>query len=191
MGFGGVRSLSAGSSWQVEGGSGEMVIDVGGVTEGGRLGLCYVLIVVFSILLTPPYPHTTNLDHKRNVAIVRPPPPNFAEGLVTHFPTPTSTSYDIAHQQWEEYCKIFEKYGWDLKVLGEARVEGGSGDHCPDSVFVEDTAVLFKDDLVGEVREDQAVIIIINNDSPPLIYYHSPRPLRSIAGCSCDLQQHG
>ena len=49
MGFGGVRSLSAGSSWQVEGGSGERVIDVGGVTEGGEAS---------SILLTPPYPHT-------------------------------------------------------------------------------------------------------------------------------------
>ena len=72
---------------------------------------------------------------------------------MTHFPTPTGTDYGVALEQWEGYCKVFKDHkGWELKMLGEARVKGGSGTHCPDSVFVEDTAVLFKDDVVGEVR---------------------------------------
>jgi len=93
--------------------------------------------------------------HVQNLALVRPPPPNFADGLITHLPSPTNTDFDVAVDQWEGYCGVFKKHeGWDLKVLGEARVSL-NGNHCPDSVFVEDTAVLFKDDVVGE---DVAVI---------------------------------
>jgi len=62
----------------------------------------------------------------------------------------------LAISQWEKYCDVFERHkDWEVKVLLEARAV--DGDHCPDSAFVEDTAVIFRDEVVGG---DVAVVCI-------------------------------
>jgi len=66
-------------------------------------------------------------------AIVRPPAPNFAEGLTTvDLGTP---SIELALSQHEGYCRALERLGLELTRLpADARF--------PDSTFVEDTAVI-------------------------------------------------
>jgi len=66
-------------------------------------------------------------------AIVRPPAPNFAEGLTTaDLGTP---DYQRALKQHEDYCAALERCGLTLiRLAADSRY--------PDSTFVEDTAVL-------------------------------------------------
>jgi dimethylargininase len=66
-------------------------------------------------------------------AIVRPPAPNFAEGLTTVDLGPPS--YEVALTQHEAYCRALEQCGLTL-----TRLEPDP--RYPDSTFVEDTAVL-------------------------------------------------
>ncbi|HEY3203604.1 MAG TPA: arginine deiminase-related protein [Thermoanaerobaculia bacterium] len=66
-------------------------------------------------------------------AIVRPPPPNFAEGLTTA--RLGAPALEKALEQHEEYCEALRRCGLTL-----IRLEADP-DH-PDSTFVEDTAVL-------------------------------------------------
>src|SRR5260370_42421400 len=65
-------------------------------------------------------------------AIVRPPAPNFAEGLTAaDLGTP---NYRLALRQHEDYCTALEQCGLTLiRLPADARY--------PDSTFVEDTAV--------------------------------------------------
>jgi dimethylargininase len=68
-------------------------------------------------------------------AIVRPPAPNFAQGLTTaDLSTP---DYQRALKQHEDYCAALERCGLTLITLA-------ADSHYPDSTFVEDTAVLTK-----------------------------------------------
>jgi dimethylargininase len=68
-------------------------------------------------------------------ALVRRPSPRLAEGLVTHI---ARQAVDVAEaeQQWRGYVDALVSCGW-------ATVDVPPADHCPDSVFVEDAAVLF------------------------------------------------
>jgi dimethylargininase len=66
-------------------------------------------------------------------AIVRPPAPNFAEGLTTAGLGPPA--YEMAREQHEAYCRTLERCGLEL-----TRLEPDSA--FPDSTFVEDTAVI-------------------------------------------------
>jgi dimethylargininase len=68
-------------------------------------------------------------------AIVRPPAPNFAEGLTTA--DLGAPNYERALKQHEAYCAALEQCGLML-----IRLEADS--RYPDSTFVEDTAVLTK-----------------------------------------------
>ncbi|MBB1242479.1 N(G),N(G)-dimethylarginine dimethylaminohydrolase [Streptomyces durbertensis] len=70
------------------------------------------------------------------LALVRRPAPGLADGLVTHITrTPVDTA--AALRQWEEYVAALREHGWRT-------VEVEPADDCPDSVFVEDTVVVYR-----------------------------------------------
>jgi N-dimethylarginine dimethylaminohydrolase len=71
--------------------------------------------------------------HRR--ALVRRPSPRLAEGLITHI-TRTPVDPALARQQWEGYVAALRAEGWET-------VEVPPADDCPDSVFVEDTVVVY------------------------------------------------
>lgn len=69
-------------------------------------------------------------------ALVRAPGPRLDEGIVTHL---ERQPVDLGHavRQWEAYGAALEATGWDL-----VQVPPAAG--CPDAVFVEDAAVVFR-----------------------------------------------
>ncbi|MFR0355994.1 dimethylargininase [Streptomyces sediminimaris] len=69
-------------------------------------------------------------------ALVRRPSPRLAEGLVTHIER-EKVDADLAVEQWEAYVQALQAHGWQT-------VEVDPEDDCPDSVFVEDTVVMFR-----------------------------------------------
>ncbi len=73
--------------------------------------------------------------HKR--ALVRRPGPRLADGLVTHIER-SPIDLDLARQQWEDYVAALHAEGWET-------IEVAPVDDCPDSVFVEDTVVVYGD----------------------------------------------
>ncbi|WP_319462568.1 dimethylargininase [Micromonospora sp. RTP1Z1] len=70
----------------------------------------------------------------RGIALVRRPSGRLAEGLVTHI---ERSDVDVAQarRQHEAYCAALAETGWQVREIAPA-------DHCPDSVFVEDTVVV-------------------------------------------------
>jgi len=72
--------------------------------------------------------------HERR-ALVRRPSSRLAEGLVTHIER-TPVDVDLALRQWEGYVEALHRSGW-------ATVEVPPIEECPDSVFVEDTVVMY------------------------------------------------
>lgn len=70
-------------------------------------------------------------------ALVRRPSPRLAEGLVTHI---SRSPVDVARalRQWEAYVDVLRDAGWVI-------IEVPPAPDCPDSVFVEDTVVAFRD----------------------------------------------
>lgn len=73
-------------------------------------------------------------------ALVRRPSPRLAEGLVTHLKR-TPIDLDRAGQQWEDYVLALAGCGWETREVPPES-------ECPDSVFVEDTVVMFGDTAV-------------------------------------------
>ncbi|MFD5738867.1 dimethylargininase [Streptomyces massasporeus] len=69
-------------------------------------------------------------------ALVRRPSPRLAEGLVTHIER-EKVDVGLAVEQWEAYVEALRTHGWET-------VEVDPADDCPDSVFVEDTVVMYK-----------------------------------------------
>ena len=70
-------------------------------------------------------------------ALVRRPGPRLEEGLLTHLErVPVDT--EKALHQWVAYVAALQAEGWELYEVEPA-------DHCPDAVFVEDTAVAYGD----------------------------------------------
>ena len=96
----------------------------------------------------------------RPVALVRRPSPDLAAGLVTHIER-TPVDVDLAFAQWAAYVGALRDSGWSI-------VEIPAAEGCPDSAFVEDTMVLFRDLAViarpgaperrGETPEAEAAI---------------------------------
>ncbi|UGY90572.1 dimethylargininase [Streptomyces gobiensis] len=70
------------------------------------------------------------------IALIRRPSPLLAKGLVTHIER-TPISPELAIRQWEGYVAALREHGWRT-------VDVAPADDCPDSVFVEDTVVLYK-----------------------------------------------
>ena len=60
-----------------------------------------------------------------------------AEGLVTHMAR-SRVDPDLALRQWHGYVAALERCGW-------TPIEVPPADDCPDSVFVEDTMVVYQD----------------------------------------------
>ena len=74
------------------------------------------------------------------LALVRPPSPRLAEGLVTHIDR-TPVDVDLAMRQWVDYVAALNTHGWTT-------CEVPAAPDCPDSAFVEDTMVVFRDAAV-------------------------------------------
>jgi dimethylargininase len=72
----------------------------------------------------------------RRKVLVRRPSPRLAEGIVGHIER-VPVDYELAAQQWEHYVALLRRYDWET-------VEVARADDCPDSVFVEDTMVLYE-----------------------------------------------
>ena len=70
-------------------------------------------------------------------ALVRRPSPRLADGLVTHIDR-SPIDVELAQQQWGEYVATLQSHGW---VTTEVPAAPG----LPDSAFVEDTMVVFRD----------------------------------------------
>ncbi|WUJ69640.1 arginine deiminase family protein [Kribbella soli] len=70
-------------------------------------------------------------------ALIRRPSPRLAEGLVTHIER-TPVDIGLASTQWQQYVDALHGTGWST-------VEVPPIDECPDSVFVEDTMVVYGD----------------------------------------------
>lgn len=70
-------------------------------------------------------------------ALVRRPSPRLADGLVTHIDR-LPVDVGLAGRQWEAYVAALRDAGWET-------VEVPAADDCPDSVFVEDTVLVYGD----------------------------------------------
>ncbi len=70
------------------------------------------------------------------IALIRRPSPRVCEGIVT-FLERRSVDYDLAVDQWKNYVKALGSAGWQT-------IEIPPAEDCPDSVFVEDTMVVYK-----------------------------------------------
>ena len=68
-------------------------------------------------------------------ALVRRPSPHLSDGITTHIDR-VPVDVAVAVRQWDGYVEAMSESGWDV-------VEVPAADDCPDSVFVEDTAVMF------------------------------------------------
>lgn len=73
-------------------------------------------------------------------ALVRRPSPLLADGIVTHIER-TPVDVDRAVQQWHAYVAALHAEGWEIHEVPPV-------DDCPDSVFVEDTMVAYRDTAV-------------------------------------------
>ena len=71
------------------------------------------------------------------LALVRQPSPRLAEGIVTHIDRST-VDVPLAMQQWAAYVAALRDHGWTTTEVPAAP-------NCPDSAFVEDTMVVFRD----------------------------------------------
>ena len=70
------------------------------------------------------------------IALVRRPSPRLAEGLLTHLDR-RPVDYATALHQWEAYVQALTDAQWEVREVPPAP-------DCPDSAFVEDTVVLFR-----------------------------------------------
>lgn len=73
-------------------------------------------------------------------ALVRRPSSRLAEGLVTHIER-QAVDVDLAVRQWHGYVDALRGAGWET-------IEVPPIEACPDSVFVEDTVVMYADRAV-------------------------------------------
>ena len=71
------------------------------------------------------------------MALVRQPSSRLAEGIVTHMER-TPVDVALAERQWYGYVEAMHDHGWWTMMVSPA-------EDCPDSVFIEDTMVVFKD----------------------------------------------
>jgi len=74
------------------------------------------------------------------LALVRRPSPRLADGLLTHMER-VPVDVELAMRQWEAYVAALQSCGWQT-------VEVPPAPDCPDSVFIEDTMVVYRDTAV-------------------------------------------
>ena len=73
-------------------------------------------------------------------ALVRRPSSRLSEGIVDHIER-VPVDGELAANQWEHYVALLRRYEWET-------IEVAPADDCPDSVFVEDTMVVYKNAAV-------------------------------------------
>jgi dimethylargininase len=107
------------------------------------------------------------------IALVRPPGPRLAEGLITHIAR-QPVDLGLANRQWHGYVDAMQAAGWRT-------VEVPSAVDCPDAVFVEDTVVMYrhvavisrpgaderKPETAGTQRMLESLGYLINQIQPP------------------------
>ena len=71
-------------------------------------------------------------------ALVRRPSPRLADGLITHISRSDDVNAELAQRQWDGYVSALRDAGWTTHEVPAAP-------ECPDSVFVEDTMVVYHD----------------------------------------------
>ncbi len=71
-------------------------------------------------------------------ALVRQPSPRLADGLITHIQRSDDVNPELAQRQWDGYVAALHDAGWTTHEVSAAP-------DCPDSVFVEDTMVVYGD----------------------------------------------
>jgi dimethylargininase len=71
-------------------------------------------------------------------ALVRRPSPLLADGIVTHIERSDDVDIALAQKQWDAYVEALRDAGWTTHEVPPAP-------DCPDSVFVEDTMVVYGD----------------------------------------------
>src|SRR5690348_12836486 len=71
-------------------------------------------------------------------ALIRRPSPRLAEGLITHIARSDHVDAELAQRQWDGYVGALHEAGWTTHEVPAAP-------DCPDSVFVEDTMVVYDD----------------------------------------------
>ncbi len=71
-------------------------------------------------------------------ALVRRPSPRLADGLITHIDRSDHVDPELAQRQWDGYVAALRDAGWTTHEVPAAP-------ECPDSVFVEDTMVVYGD----------------------------------------------
>ena len=69
-------------------------------------------------------------------ALVRPPSPRLAEGIVAHLER-QPVDFDLASKQWDSYVTALEQHGWETVLVPPAP-------DCPDGVFIEDPVVVYR-----------------------------------------------
>jgi len=69
------------------------------------------------------------------IALVRRPSSRLAEGIVTHI-APATVDVGLAERQWTSYVDALRKFGWQISEVPTL-------ESAPDSVFIEDTVVMF------------------------------------------------
>ena len=124
----------------------------------------------------------------QRTALVRRPSPRLAEGLVTHIER-SPIDLGLALRQWEAYVDVLREAGWRVVEVPEAP-------DCPDSVFVEDTVVMFRnvavicrpgaDERKPEVIDVEKVVedlgCSINRIRPPGTQHEAAAAFELVAG---------
>ena len=106
------------------------------------LNLLFILTVIAGEMFLAPRVLRGILDYApqrapRRIALVRIPATNLDEGLLTHLER-RPVDHALADDQWDNYCAALVAEGWET-------VEVDAAPDLADSVFVEDTVVMFGD----------------------------------------------
>ncbi|MGR0319159.1 dimethylargininase [Agromyces sp. ZXT2-3] len=104
------------------------------------LNLLFIVAAVLAEVFVAPRVAAWVLAHRprrasRRVALVRIPASNLDEGELTHLER-RPVDQALADEQWDDYCAALVAEGWET-------VEVDAAPDLPDSVFIEDTVVVF------------------------------------------------
>jgi dimethylargininase len=119
--------------------SGDLIAQLFGTLIGTNL-VFELAAVIASVTLARRIHTRIAIDEQQEVlrkkyVLVRRPSASLQEGLVTHIER-SDVDLELAEEQWEEYVAALSGGGWDP-------VEVPIADELADSVFVEDTVVMF------------------------------------------------
>ena len=109
-------------------------------------------------------------------ALIRRPSPRLDEGLVTHIER-TRVDYELALKQWANYVEALRLCKWNI-------VEVPAADDYPDSVFIEDTVVMYKGTAIitrpgSDSRKPEIIAVekVVTELGHPIARISEPQPL--------------